>query len=44
MIRCIRLWTGDDDNSHYGIDLTQDGDACCKTRAETAAVLKVDNI
>jgi malate dehydrogenase (quinone) len=28
----------------YGIDLTQDADACRKTRAETAASLKVENI
>ena len=28
----------------YGIDLTQDAAACRKTRAETAAVLKVENI
>ena len=28
----------------YGIDLTRDADACHKTRAETAAVLKVENI
>jgi malate dehydrogenase (quinone) len=28
----------------YGIDLTQDADACRKTRAETAPVLKVENI
>jgi malate dehydrogenase (quinone) len=28
----------------YGIDLTKDADACRKTRGETAAVLKVENI
>src|SRR5215468_6019022 len=28
----------------YGIDLTRDGDACRKTRADTAAILKVENI
>ena len=28
----------------YGIDLAQDADACRKTRADTAATLKVDNI
>jgi malate dehydrogenase (quinone) len=28
----------------YGIDLTQDADACRKTRADTAAILKVENI
>ena len=28
----------------YGIDLTQDADALRKTRAETAAILKVENI
>jgi malate dehydrogenase (quinone) len=28
----------------YGIDLAQDTDACRKTRADTAAVLKVENI
>jgi len=28
----------------YGIDLTQDADACRKTRADTAPILKVENI
>jgi len=28
----------------YGIDLARDADACLKTRADTAAALKVDNI
>jgi malate dehydrogenase (quinone) len=28
----------------YGIDLTRNADACRKTRAETAAILKVENI
>jgi malate dehydrogenase (quinone) len=28
----------------YGIDLAQDADACRKTRADTAAILKVENI
>ena len=28
----------------YGIDLTRDADACRKTRADTAAILKVENI
>jgi malate dehydrogenase (quinone) len=28
----------------YGIDLTRDADACRKTRAETAPILKVENI
>ena len=28
----------------YGIDLTRDADACRRTRAETAAMLKVENI
>src|SRR5215469_7183386 len=28
----------------YGVDLTRDGDACRKTRADTAAILKVENI
>jgi malate dehydrogenase (quinone) len=28
----------------YGIDLAREADACRKTRAETAAILKVDNI
>jgi malate dehydrogenase (quinone) len=28
----------------YGIDLTQDADVLRKTRAETAAILKVENI
>jgi malate dehydrogenase (quinone) len=28
----------------YGIDIAQDADACRKTRADTAAILKVDNI
>jgi malate dehydrogenase (quinone) len=28
----------------YGIDLAQDADACRRTRADTAAILKVDNI
>jgi malate dehydrogenase (quinone) len=28
----------------YGIDLARDADACHKTRADTAAILKVDNI
>jgi malate dehydrogenase (quinone) len=28
----------------YGIDLTRDADACRKTRAHTAATLKVENI
>ena len=28
----------------YGIDLVQDADACRKTRVETAAILKVENI
>ena len=28
----------------YGIDLARDADACLKTRADTAATLKVDNI
>jgi malate dehydrogenase (quinone) len=28
----------------YGIDLAQDADACRKTRAETAPILKVENI
>jgi malate dehydrogenase (quinone) len=28
----------------YGVDLAQDADACGKTRADTAAALKVENI
>jgi malate dehydrogenase (quinone) len=28
----------------YGIDLTQDADACRRTRADTAAILKIENI
>ena len=28
----------------YGIDLARDANACRKTRAETAAVLRVENI
>jgi len=28
----------------YGIDLKQDGDACRRTRADTAPVLKIENI
>ena len=28
----------------YGIDLAQDADACRKTRADTATILKIDNI
>jgi malate dehydrogenase (quinone) len=28
----------------YGIDLTRDADACRKTRADTAAILRVENI
>jgi malate dehydrogenase (quinone) len=28
----------------YGIDLARDADACRKTRADTAAILKVENI
>ena len=28
----------------YGIDLTQDGDACRRTRADTATALKIENI
>jgi predicted RecA/RadA family phage recombinase len=79
MIRCIRLWTGDDDNSYFEegvIDLpkgergdilsgafdvvsisfretraggafewlARDADACRRTRADAATVLKVENI
>jgi len=28
----------------YGIDLAQDADACRRTREDTAAILKVENI
>jgi malate dehydrogenase (quinone) len=28
----------------YGIDLTRDADVCRKTRADTAAILRVENI
>jgi malate dehydrogenase (quinone) len=28
----------------YGIDLKTDADACQRTRAETAPVLKIDNV
>jgi malate dehydrogenase (quinone) len=28
----------------YGIDLKQDADACRRTRADTAAVLRIENI
>jgi malate dehydrogenase (quinone) len=28
----------------YGIDLAQDADACRRTRADTAAALKIENI